>query len=277
LRTGNLSALSQREWEGIRERRAFEIEYEEKQRLKADKLEYAKYLAGLDEEQRRTPSAYKIKTIPFETWRIFADASISDPVVRGAAATNKALLSTALKHEADEEQAERQKAREAVSAGKRDPKWKLPESAKGLRMSKEKLSAFMERESSAFCEHNPEYFPTTRNLEAISAYIADQGIGIPDESCFRQAWLRLRELGLIEERPAPAPVPEPIAALVIEQALAPTEPELTAGYDPETGEPRNFTQREIWNMDSITFKKAFRMWTDRDGTDRRAKFINPYI
>jgi hypothetical protein len=274
LRTGNLSALSEREWQSIRERRKFEKEYEEGERLKEDKLEYAGFLSALDGEQRRVAPAHRVKAIPFETWRSYTDASIADPLVRGAAATHKALISTTLKHEAEQEEAERQKAREAVAAGKADKKFVLPESAKGLRMSVERAKEFAQAQAEQFISENPDYYPTRKNFDAICSYLKPLPVQIPNAEVFKQAFLRLRELGLLEERPSP--VPEPIAALVLEQTFAPTESELVDGFDLSTGEPRKYSQAEIWRMSSTDVKKAFRMWTDRDGTDRRAKFVNPY-
>lgn len=260
MRTGNLSALSEREWQAIRERRAFEKEYEEKQQLKDDKSQYAQYLATLDEEQRRVAPAHQIKAIPFETWRTYADASISDPLVRGAAATHKALLSTTLKNEADVEQAERRQAREAVSAGKHDPKWQLPESAKSLRVTKDKLHDFIQREGEKFVEHTPEFFPSKRNHEAISAYITEQGVSLPDEWCFKQAWTRLRELGLIEERPAPAPEPQVIDEPIVEPDPAALRQQKRQEYltnvvvtDPRTGE--SYTEYQLDRLPADEYKR----------------------
>ena len=263
MRTGNLGSLSERDWAAIKERRAFEREEREKQLLAEDQAEYDKYVQAIEAEQTRTPRAYRFEPIPFDQWRSNADPSITDPVVRGAAATNKALLLKVRHEEANEAEAERNAAREAVLAGQPDPNWKIPASAVGLKMTLERGRAFAREQGQLFVDHNPDYFPCSGNLNNIREYLIAQDISIPTEEAFKLAWLRLRELGLIEERPAPEPEPEPEPAPVQETTSAtPTDSELLDGFDPETGEPRKFSQREVWKMDSATYRKTFRAWGD---------------
>jgi len=109
-----------------------------------------------------------------------------------------------------------------------------------------------------FVEHNPDYYPCSSNVNNIREYLIAQNISIPNEEVLKAAWLRLRELGLIEERPAPEPEPE-LTPLEEPPSETPGDYEIS-GFDPETGEPRKFTQREIWRMDSATYRKAFKAW-----------------
>ena len=258
MRTGNFATLSARDLASVRERRKFEHEESERQRLDEDRAEYHKYTQTVENEQRRVPPAYRIEPVTFENWRHYADPQISDPSLRGVCATNAVLLSKTRTEEA-----------EAVKAGKIDPAFEIPESAKGLRMSIKEAEEFARRQAELFVSHNAEYYPSAKNFAAISEYLAEQTtVVIPNEECFRLAWLRLRELSLIEDE-RPTREPEPVA---VTQPSEGVEPELVDGFDPESGQPRKFSQAEIWRMDSRTYRKAFRMWGDN-----RPRFTRGYF
>lgn len=200
MRTGYLGSLSERDRAGIRERRAFEQAEAERQRLAEDQVEYEKYRSAIEDEQRYVPPAHQMAPLDFETWRSYAPQDEPDPILRGQIAANGALLSKVRRDEAAE-----------VKSGKADPAFQIPESAKGLRMSVEAAKEFARKQGELFVEHNPEYFPSGANVAVISKYLGEQGITIPNEECLRVAWLRLRELGMIEERPI-QPEPEPLGA-----------------------------------------------------------------
>jgi hypothetical protein len=275
VRTGNLSSLTERDWASVRERRAFEQAEREKQRLAEDQIEYEKYVQIVHDDQQRVAPAHRIAPIPLEEWRAFTDSSIGDPVLRGARATNEALLSKVRRDEAAEVEAERKQARESVLAGKPDPSWKIPASAAGLKMTIEQAREFAKTAAAQFVKENPEYHATMNNFEAIVSYLTTNGVEIPTSEVFKLAWLRLRELSLIEEleRSEPAKEPEPETQ---PSEPIPAETELVDGFDLETGEPRRYSQAEIWKMSSGDLKKAFRMWTDREG-DRRPRFTRGYF
>ena len=207
MRTGNISSLSERDWAGVRERRAFEQAEREKQILAEDQTAYSDYVEIVSTENQRLAPAHRIAPIPFDAWRAYADPAISDPVIRGAAATNKALLLKVRSDEAVEAETERNQAREAVLAGRPDPSWKIPASAAGLKMTIEQATEYARKQAELFVEHNHDYFASAANVAAITKYLIGQNVTIPTEDCFRLAWLRLRELGLIEERPAPVSEP----------------------------------------------------------------------
>jgi hypothetical protein len=210
VRTGNISSLSERDWAGVRERRAFEQAERDEQLLAEDRAQYEQqYLRTVEEDQRVAP-AHRIAPIPFDAWRAYADPAINDPLIRGAAATNKALLLKVRSDEAAQAEAESKESREAVLAGKPDPSWKIiPASAAGLKMTKDKIQDYVRQQAELFVKHNEEYFRSAANVEAIFKYLSEQGVRIPDEECIKAAWLRLRELGMIEERPAPMLEPTP--------------------------------------------------------------------
>jgi len=110
--------------------------------LAEDKAEYDKYVQAIEVEQTRTPRAYRFEPIPFDQWRSYTDPSITDPVVRGAAATHAALLLKLRQDEANEAEVERNAAREACRKGQPDPGWKIPASAAGLKMTLEQGRAY---------------------------------------------------------------------------------------------------------------------------------------
>lgn len=267
MRTVIPSSLSTRDWAAIRERREFEKQEADRQLLEEDRVEYVKtYVRTVEEDQQRVPPAHRIQPIPFESWRAYADPAISDPMLRGAKATNRALLHLA----GVEEQKKRDAAAEDVRAGKIDPAWKIPESAAGLKMSVDSAKAFVAAEAEAFIEAaTPAYYPCAENWDRIRSYIEAQGIAIPNRDVFRQAFERLTSLGLL----CPAPTPEPSQGAVPEQPSDTiAEPELVDGFDPMTGQPRKFTQAEIWKMDSVMYRKAFRVWGDM-----RPRFTRGYF
>lgn len=210
MRTGNLSSLTERDWTSVREFREFARQEQEEQRLAEDRAQYEQqYLRTVEERQRRVPL---VAPIPFEEWRAYTDPAISDPVLRGVQATNAALLARVRRDEAVEAEAERKQAREDVLAGKPDEHfWKIPASAAGLSMSMEEAKAFAREQGRLFVEHTPEFYPCPSNVAAITEYLTTNSVVIPNEECCRLAWLRLRELALIEQRPAPVqePTPEP--------------------------------------------------------------------
>jgi hypothetical protein len=275
VRTGNLTSLSERDWASVRERRDFERSEREAQLLAEDHIEYEKYVQIVQDDQRRVAPAHRIAPIPFDAWRVYTDPRISDPVLRGARATNEALLSKVRRDEAAELEAERKQSREDVLAGKPDPAWKIPASAAGLKMTIEQAKEFAKTAASQFVKENPEYHATMNNFEAIVSYLTTNGVEIPTSEVFKLAWLRLRELSLIEELERSEPAKEPETVTQPSEPL-PAEGELVDGYDLETGEPRRYSQAEIWKMSSGDLKKAFRMWTDREG-DRRPRFTRGYF
>jgi hypothetical protein len=228
---------------------------QQKQRMVDDQEQYRTYCQAIEDEQRRVPPAHRMAPVTFEEWSKDVDPAISDASLRGAQATNAALLRKVRMDEAAE-----------VRAGKADPSFQMPESAKGLRMSVAAAKVFARKQAELFVEHNPEYHPSSANVAAITKYLTEQGVVIPNEECLRVAWLRLRELRMIEERPI-EPEPEPAPAEPV-----PEPEDLVDGFDIQTGEPRRYSQREVWHMDSTTFRKAFQAFGDN-----RPRFTRGYF
>jgi hypothetical protein len=230
---------------------------------------YTEYVELVESDQRRVPPKFKVSPLSYEDWSKYIPADVTDISLASQIATNAALLKITRTEEAALAEAESKQAREDVLAGKPDKEFVLPDEIKGLRMSVEEAKAYASEQSKLFVEHNPEYYPCPANVAAITKYLTEQtDVVIPNEECFRLAWVRLRGLGLIEERPVLAKEPEPVTQ---PSEPIPAEGELVDGYDLETGEPRKYTQHEIWNMDSSTYRKAFRAWGEN-----RPKFTRGY-
>jgi hypothetical protein len=160
--------------------------------------------------------------------------------------------------------------KQAALKGQPDPGYEIPESTKALRMTVAQAKTFVAAEAKRFVEETPEYFRCNENVETINNYLTAQGVNIPNFAAYQSAWERLRSFGLIKEHP---PEPEP-QTVPVEQPVEPEEKQsddLTPGWDPETGEERLFTAREIYQMDSETYRRCMKMWVDRDGTDRRPR------
>jgi hypothetical protein len=162
--------------------------------------------------------------------------------------------------------------RTAVLNHEKDPFFELPPSAVGLSLPQSAVNDFVTKEATKFVAENPEYYVCKEDYHAITGYLADQKtVPIPNADVFKAAFERLSRLDLLVQKPEPKAEPEPAPIgepEKIEQEAPPQSEELTDGWDIVTGEPRKYTQGEIWKLSSANLKKAFRMWTTRDG-DRR--------
>lgn len=109
--------------------------------------------------------------------------------------------------------------KQEVIAGRKDPAFVIPESVSGKRMSLETAQEFAANEAVKFresCEEFREKFNTPENRQAICDYLIAQEVAIPDAACFQFSFERLRDLGLLTEKPvepaaAPTVEPEPVA------------------------------------------------------------------
>lgn len=227
---------------------------------------YAEYVSLVENDQRRVPPAYKVAPLSYSEWSKHLPADVTDISLASQIATNASLLSKMRSEEAAQAEAAFEETKQAVISGSPDPGfkqlWGQPATLESLKMTEAQAREYAKQQAEKFVEENPDWPRTNNNFQTIIAYLENNGVEVPNSQIFKIAWDRLRSFGGMIE---PAPEPEP---------QQPTDGpfELVDGYDPATGEPRQFTQREIWQMDSISFKKAFRMWTDRDGVDRRPKF-----
>ncbi|HEY4381912.1 MAG TPA: hypothetical protein VGN01_16310 [Acidobacteriaceae bacterium] len=111
----------------------------------------------------------------------------------------------------------------------------------------------------AFIAENPWYSHDQESMSQLFGYFARQRhpIQIITKAMFQKAAERLREYGILTERPAPEPEPErPFVNLTVER---PPEPEVHEGWDLQTGERRAYSAFEVSRMDSETFRRVFRL------------------
>jgi hypothetical protein len=246
-------ALSDRQRAEMKEYREFVKAEADKQRLSEDQEGYQQYIASLEVEQLRVPRAFRVEPLSFEEWRKFCPQNESDPVLRGAKASNLALLTRACA----EDQKEQDELDAEVRAGRPDPLFLMPENAKKLRMDQSQAYKFEEKQVAIFIKQTPEYFPCRKNADAIRDYLIAQGAEIANIELLRLAFKRLSALGLLEQRPAPAPTPAPITR---KPEPKPAEPQDEfIGFDLQTGERRKFSQFEVDRMSAQEFKRVFRI------------------
>ena len=148
-----------------------------------------------------------------------------------------------------------------ISAGRPDPEWELPESARGIKFAgadkTEQAKDFIRAQSLLFIEKNSQYLAISQNFEKIVGYLTTNGVIVPNAETFQRAYERLRFFGLLEERPNPTPAPEVVPQEPTE-APKPTETDAVDGWDRD-GLPRKFTQNEIFRMSADAYRKAFRV------------------
>lgn len=117
-----------------------------------------------------------------------------------------------------------------------------------------------------FKRRNPDYYPTDANFQTIVDYINRNAPGIKLVSALQleQAYRRLHEYGLIEQRPAPKSPERPQPSRVnlnIERAPEPqpSGPEKFIGRDDATGLQREFTALEVERMTADQYRRAFKV------------------
>lgn len=157
--------------------------------------------------------------------------------------------------------------KERIEKGKDDGFFVSPE-LMSVSMPNEEAARFNREQAAIFARENPEYerYRSDETVNALGDYLARNGVRIADAATIKAAFHRLKEFGLIHPNPLPtpepAPRPEPVYVnLEIDRQEAqpeqPTGPKVYIGRDWETGEDRQFTQREIDRMSSLEYKRAF--------------------
>lgn len=146
----------------------------------------------------------------------------------------------------------------------RDPKVYISEEMRHASMPPKEAEAFTAKAAADFAE-SPEYAPyrSPSNAGVILAYLLRNGIHIADRDTIRAAFVRLRDLGLLKQKPAPAPQPkaveQPRQINLAVQRQSTNEPKTYKGRDYATGRERDFTQREVDRMSSLEFQRAFQV------------------
>jgi len=153
--------------------------------------------------------------------------------------------------------------RDAVTKGRPDPAFRIPDSASGLRMKKAEFEPFIKSEADKFVAETPEYYACPENFGTLTQYILAQGVQIPNADVFKVAFARLQELGVLKERPDPEPQVQPVRT---EEPDSPTGKRTeweqyvseVVVTDPSTG--KGYTQYQLDNdIDSGTFARLMRI------------------
>jgi hypothetical protein len=111
-----------------------------------------------------------------------------------------------------------------------------------------------------FVKNHPEYYASELNIAAVIGYLERNQIQIVSALTFEKAAARLAEFHLLEERPAPVePVQEKEQPVVVKERTAEKHSETFTGVDPATGRERAYTAREVDAMDSVTYRRAFKI------------------
>jgi hypothetical protein len=158
---------------------------------------------------------------------------------------------------------ELQKAvRERIVNEKEDEQtWRSIVDTVGTRMTPAQAEAHNVAIVTAYRESHPEWHPTESNIAALTSYWKRNSIGILSAQIIERSVERLREYGLLEERPEPTLEPE-----LLETIPPAPEPEgdgSEEGYSDETGERVRLSRYHIDRMDSATYKRFKRIPFDQ--------------
>jgi hypothetical protein len=120
---------------------------------------------------------------------------------------------------------------------------------------------FNAENAAKFVATTPEWYPTETNKRALLGYLQRNGCQIATVADYLRAFRRLSEFRLLEERPQLEELPEvkPAPEPIEEQPQA-TQRSGEMGWDPLTGEPRHYTNKEIAAMSGDEFRRRFRLY-----------------
>lgn len=152
--------------------------------------------------------------------------------------------------------------RDSIQSG-RDPEvWIDPETqGPDHAMDYDTAREFNRVQAAIFAKDNSWYYPCAENHAALIKYCENNGLAVMTAEMWLRAAERLRQYGLLRERPALEPVtvvPEPVSA-----APEPPQAPTYDGFDLETGEPRTYSEAEVRRMSSLQMKRAFKITKDR--------------
>lgn len=164
----------------------------------------------------------------------------------------------------------REAEKQEVLAGRRDPGFIFPGHMKNVRMSFEDAKEFNCQQAARLRDTCEEFRPfnTPENCKLICDYLLNQGVAIADVDCYRQAFLRLRELELFLNKRAPEPQPaaEPELQPTVEvQELDPVEAERIAKEKYHTEivafyAGKSFTQFDLDRLPADEYRKVMGLY-----------------
>jgi hypothetical protein len=142
----------------------------------------------------------------------------------------------------------------------------VSEGFEGFDLGWEGSGAFNADSLKQFMKNHPEFAYTSNNLNLLGNYFDRNGLKVTTLEMIENLYRSMVEAGIqFEQRvPEPTPQPEPSTPRKVSLRIGPPSgPPVWEGWDLVTGEPKNFTEREVRNMSSEIFKRTFRLTPDK--------------
>jgi len=142
--------------------------------------------------------------------------------------------------------------RKNLTTGK-DPNVYISPETRGKAISASEAERIAIASSESFISAHPEYYVCPENGEIITDYFRRNECFILTAPMIEAAYVKLRDAGLIVERPAPS---EPV--VVEAEQPAPQRTKLI-GIDQSNGEEREFSDWEVNNMSADEYRRTFKL------------------
>lgn len=144
-----------------------------------------------------------------------------------------------------------------------DPKFVVTPTLASASMSQRQAAKNNLTAVEKFTESVSQYAPyrTPGNAAIIVDYLARNGALIYDASMLEAAFIRLKDLGVLTEKPMEAPQNEASDEVLMtpQKNAEPIGPTTYRGRDYLTGHDRDFTEREVNRMSSLEYQHAFQV------------------
>lgn len=147
--------------------------------------------------------------------------------------------------------------RERIATGKEDAEtWRSIVDTTGTSMSIAQAEKHNAEMVNAYRAAHPEWNPSPANVKALTGYWSRNGIQILSVPIIERSVARLREYGLIEERPEPEPMEE-----IAEPTSEPVQGDDGSewGIDDKTGEPLKLSRYQVSRLTADQYLKFARI------------------
>jgi len=145
-----------------------------------------------------------------------------------------------------------------------DPRIFVSDAMRSARMPTKDAEEFTAKQAAQFAAE-PEYaaYRTLENADVILGYLKRNGVHIADAETIRGAFRRLRDLGILTKKAAPAPQPVQQAKhvnLEVAPSRSPRkqQPVVYDGWD-ENGNPHQYSEREVSKWSADEMKRRLRL------------------
>jgi hypothetical protein len=135
-----------------------------------------------------------------------------------------------------------------------DPERFISPEVETIRLTAKQADDYTTSQWKVYSSDHPEIYWGVNGelIDDLARYFEKNGIKIITAEMIA----RMSEYNLLPERPAPVPIPEPIHETEPQQPV-PAGPQTYIGRDWETGQDREFSDREINRMSSEQYARAF--------------------